>query len=248
MDALGAFELVFAALVLVVAYAVRGTAGFGGQAVAVPLLALVLPLPVMVSAVVVLTALASLGHWLRDWNRIEWREIARLLPWTAIGVLTGLYLLELVDVHVLTRAFGAFVILYACFALATATRPVRVPARYRGPGRAILSTLAGIAGAAFGAAAGPLYAMHFDSMRMEKNAFRVTITTILGIQALMRIAGYARLGFYDGTVVILIVAGLPLMVLGTRIGHWLAGRLDPHRFSLGISVLLLMSGTALLFK
>jgi hypothetical protein len=248
MEALGALELVFAAFVLVVAYAVRGTAGFGGQAVAVPLLALVLPLPVMVSAVVVLTALASLGHWLRDWARIEWREIARLLPWTAMGVLAGLYLLEQVDVRVLTRAFGVFVILYACFALATAARPVLISPRFRGPARAVLSALAGIAGAVFGAAAGPLYAMHFNSMRMEKNAFRVTITTILGIQALMRIAGYARLGFYDETVVILIVAGLPLMVLGTRIGHWLAGRLDPHRFSLGISVLLLVSGTALLFK
>ena len=248
MESLGALELAFAALVLVVAYAVRGTAGFGGQAVAVPLLALVLPLPVMVSAVVVLTALASLGHWLRDWGRIDWREIARLLPYTVLGILAGLYLLEQVDVRVLTRAFGGFVILYACFALATATRPVRVPARYRAPARAILAALAGTAGAAFGAAAGPLYAMHFNSMRMEKDAFRVTITTILGIQALLRIAGYARLGFYDGTVALLIVAGLPLMVVGTRLGHWLAGRLDQHRFSVGISVLLLVSGTALLFK
>ncbi|MNC85954.1 Sulfite exporter TauE/SafE [compost metagenome] len=165
-----------------------------------------------------------------------------------LGVLGGLYLLEQVDVRVLTRAFGVFVILYACFALATTARPVRVPARYLGPARAILSALAGVAGAAFGAAAGPLYAMHFNSMRMEKNAFRVTITTILGIQALMRIAGYARLGFYDETVAILIVAGLPLMILGTRIGHWLAGRLDQQRFSLGTGVLMLVSGTALLFK
>jgi uncharacterized protein len=248
MEALAAHELAFAAVVLVVAYAVRGTAGFGGQAVAVPLLALVLPLPVMVSAVVVLTALASMGHWLRDWVRIDWREIARLLPYTVMGVLAGLYLIDQVDVRVLTRAFGAFVILYACFALATATRPVRVPARYMGPSRAILAALAGAVGAAFGAAAGPLYAIHFSSMRMEKDAFRVTITTILGIQALLRIAGYAHLGFYDGTVAILIVAGFPLMVVGTRIGHWLAGRLDQHRFSVGISVLLFVSGTALLFK
>lgn len=248
MEALGPLELAFAAFVLVVAYAVRSTAGFGGQAVAVPLLALVLPLPVMVSAVVVLTALASLSHWLKDWGQVDWREIARLLPCTVLGVLGGLYLLEQVDVRVLTRAFGVFVILYACFALATTARPVRVPARYLGPARAILSALAGVAGAAFGAAAGPLYAMHFNSMRMEKNAFRVTITTILGIQALMRIAGYARLGFYDETVAILIVAGLPLMILGTRIGHWLAGRLDQQRFSLGTGVLMLVSGTALLFK
>ena len=247
MAGLGAFELAFAALVLLVAYAVRGTAGFGGQAVAVPLLALVLPLPVMVSAVVVLTALASFGNW-RDRGRIDWREIARLLPYTVAGVLAGLFLLDQVDIAVLTRAFGAFVLIYGCFALATAARPVQIAPRHLGLARAVLSLLAGAAGAAFGAAAGPLYAMHFTARRLEKDAFRVTITTILGIQAVMRIAGYARLGFYDETVFILIVAGLPLMFLGTRIGHWLAGRLDQHRFNMGIGVLLLVSGVALLFK
>jgi uncharacterized membrane protein YfcA len=247
MAELGPLELVFAAFVLVVAYAVRGTAGFGGQAVAVPLLALVLPLPVMVSAVVVLTALASFGNW-RDRGRIDWREIGRLLPYTIAGVLAGLILLDRVDVAILTRAFGVFVLLYGCFALATASRPVEIPPRYLGRARAVLSLLAGAAGAAFGAAAGPLYAMHFTARRLEKDAFRVTITTILGIQAVMRIAGYARLGFYDETVFILIIAGLPLMFIGTRIGHWLAGRLDQHRFNLGIGVLLLASGIALLLK
>lgn len=248
MGSLGTAELLFAALVLVVAYAVRSSAGFGGQVVAVPLLALVLPLPVMVSAVVVLTVLASFTHWARDWRRIDWREIARLLPYTLMGVFAGLYLLQEVDIRVLTRAFGAFVILYACFALATAARPVRIPPRWLALARVVLSALAGFAGAAFGAAAGPLYAMYFGSMRMEKDAFRITITTILTIQAFVRIAGYARLGFYDEEVFMLIAAGVPLVLLGSRLGTWVAGRLDEYRFNIGIGVLLLASGIALLFK
>ena len=248
MGSLGAGELVFAGLVLVVAYAVRSSAGFGGQVVAVPLLALVLPLPVMVSAVVVLTVLASFTHWARDWGHIAWREIARLLPYTLIGIFTGLYLLQEVEISLLTRAFGAFVILYACFALATAGRPVRIAPRWLAPARVVLSSLAGFAGAAFGAAAGPLYAMYFGSMRMEKDAFRITITTILTVQAFLRIAGYARLGFYTEDVFILIAAGLPLVLLGSWLGTWAAGRLDEYRFNLGIAVLLLVSGAALMLK
>jgi uncharacterized membrane protein YfcA len=247
MESLGIFELVFAALVLMVAYAVRGTAGFGGQALAVPLLALVLPLPVMVSAVVVLTVLASLGHS-RDRSKIAWREIARLMPYTLLGVGCGLLLLKEVDVRVLTRAFGAFVLLYAGFSLATAARPVRIAAAHLGLARAVLGTLAGAAGAAFGAAAGPLYAIYLGSLRLGKDAFRVTITAILTIQGLMRIVGYARLGFYDETVLALILAGLPLVVIGTRLGQWLSSRLDERRFGLVVNVLLLASGGALLFK
>jgi uncharacterized membrane protein YfcA len=248
VGALGPAELVFAALVLVVAYAVRSSAGFGGQVVAVPLLALVLPLPVMVSAVVVLTALASFPHWARDWRHIAWRELARLLPFTLVGIFAGLYLLQEVDLQLLTRAFGAFVILYACFALATAGRPPRIPRRWLALARVVLSSLAGFAGAAFGAAAGPLYAIYFGSTRIEKDAFRITITTILTIQAFLRIAGYARLGFYDQEVLVLIAAGVPLVLLGSWLGTWVAGRLDERRFNLGVAVLLLVSGTALLLK
>ncbi len=248
MGSLDAAELVFAALVLVIAYAVRSGAGFGGQVVAVPLLALVLPLPVMVSAVVVLTVLASFTHWARDWRHIEWREIARLLPYTLAGIFAGLYLLQEVELRALTRAFGVFVILYACFALATAARPLRIPPRWLALARVVLSLLAGFAGAAFGAAAGPLYAMYFGSMRIGKDAFRITITTILTIQAFLRIAGYARLGFYDQEVFVLIAAGVPLVLLGSWLGTWVAGRLDEYRFNLGIAVLLLASGIALLLK
>jgi uncharacterized protein len=248
MSSLGPAELVFAALVLVVAYAVRSSAGFGGQVVAVPLLALVLPLPVMVSAVVVLTVLASFTHWVRDWRHIDWREIVRLLPYTFAGIFAGLYLLQEVEIRVLTRAFGVFVILYGCFALATAARPPRIPPRWLALARVVMSSLAGFAGAAFGAAAGPLYAMYFGSMRMEKDAFRITITTILTIQAFLRIAGYARLGFYDQEVFVLIAGGVPLVLLGSRLGTWMAGRLDEYRFNVGVAVLLLASGTALLLK
>lgn len=42
MESLSVIDIAFAAFVVVLAYAVRGTAGFGGQAVAVPLLALIL--------------------------------------------------------------------------------------------------------------------------------------------------------------------------------------------------------------
>jgi len=241
-------ELTFAALVVVVAYAVRGGAGFGGQAIAVPLLALILPLQVVLSAIVVLTVLASIGHLRRDWSKIDWREIRLLLPYSVIGVIAGLFLLDRLDIHLLTRAFGVFVMLYACFALATASRPLRIPGRALYPVGAVLSTLAGATGAIFGAAAGPIYVIYFSARQLEKDAFRVTITAILQIQGCMRIAGYAHLGFFDYTTPILVAAGMPLMLLGSALGAWLAVGLDQRWFNVGISVLLLGCGAALLLK
>lgn len=248
MENLSALEIVFAALVVTVAFAVRGTAGFGGQAVAVPLLALVLPLPMVLSSVVVLAVLASTGQLLRERAKIDWREIRLLIPYSVLGVIAGLYLLKRLDMHVLTKAFGTFVILYACFALATAARPLRIPPRAVYPAGVVLSTLAGATGATFGAAAGPLYVIYFAARGLERDVFRATITTVLTVQGLLRMGGYVRLGFYDHATLVLVAAGLPLMLAGSIFGTWLSGRLNQRWFNLGIGALLLVSGTALLFK
>lgn len=248
MEIPGAFGLIFAALVVVGAYAVRSTAGFGGQAVAVPLLALVLPLQIVVPAIAVVTALASFEAWRRDWRNILWREILRLVPFTLTGVLLGLYLFNELDPRTLTRAFGVFVIVYACFTLVTASRSLPLPARYAYPLGAVLSVTSGVIGTVFGAAAGALYVIYFNALRVEKDAFRITITTILTFQAVFRVAGYAKLGFYNVTVALMILAFLPLMLVGTRVGTFVAGRIDQRVFNMGVSGLLLASGVALLFK
>ncbi|OGA21020.1 MAG: hypothetical protein A3I02_01115 [Betaproteobacteria bacterium RIFCSPLOWO2_02_FULL_67_26] len=248
MEMPGVPGLVFAALVVVAAYAVRSTAGFGAQAVAVPLLALVLPLHVVVPAITVVTALASVVAWRRDWRKIFWREILRLLPFTLMGVLIGLYLFKALDPQTLTRAFGIFIIVYGCVAFATASRSLPVPARFARLLGAVLGTASGLIATVFGAAAGPLYVIYLNTLRLEKDSFRVTITTILAFQSAFRVAGYAQLGFYNGTVALLIVAFLPLMLLGSRMGNAIAGRIDQHRFNLGVGVLLLASGVVLLLK
>ena len=246
METQAVLEIVFAALVLVVAYAVRGATGFGGQAIAVPLIALILPLQVVVPAVTVLTALSSFTYW-RDRHKIVWGEIARLLPFTLIGVLAGLYVFQQVDPRTLTKAFGIFVILYALFSLWGARESSGPPRHARLIGSA-LSTMSGALGAIFGAAAGPLYVIYFNLLRYEKEAFRATVTTILWFQAMARVVGYARLGFYDHAVLLLIVAGLPMMLIGARLGGFMAGRIEQQAFNRCVAALLLLSGVALLLK
>jgi hypothetical protein len=247
MDTQAVLEFVFIALVLVVAYAVRGTTGFGGQAIAVPLIALVLPLQAVVPAITALTALSSFTYWRRDRDKIDWREIARLLPFTLIGVLAGLYVFHKVSPATLTKAFGVFVILYALFSLRRAGTVAGPPRHARLIG-SVLSALSGALGAIFGAAAGPLYVIYFNLLRYEKEAFRATVTTILMFQALARIAGYAQLGFYDYTVMLLIVAGLPLMLVGAWVGGILGGRIDQVLFNRCVAALLFVSGVALILK
>lgn len=248
MDALAPAQLVFCALVLVLAFAVRGTAGFGGNAIAVPLLTLMLPIQSVVAVITVLTVVSSLGHWLKDWRRIVWAEILRAAPFTLIGVVTGLYLFQKLDAHTLTRVFGVFVMAYAVYAIATAGRITSPPRRFLWPLAVVLCTLAGLVGTLFGGAAGPIYVVYLSTLRLGKDSFRVTITTILMTQAAMRVTGYFSIGFYHADTLLMLAAALPLMLVGARLGGLIAGRVNQLMFNRIVGAVLLCSGVALLFK
>ena len=248
MEQLTTWQLGYCALVITLAFAVRGGAGFGGGAVAVPLLALVFPVQVTVPVVTVLNMLSSVGHGVASWRHIVWREIWRILPGSLLGVFIGLHLLTLIDPRPLAKALGVFVVLYALYVLVMAGREVKIKPRWMLAVAAVTSTVAGIVGSLFGGAAGPLYVIYLNAAQLSKDAFRVTITTVMLFQGLTRMAGYGALGLYDSNTLTLLLAALPTMVLGSWLGAGVIRRFDAALFNRAVGVVLLASGAALIFK
>lgn len=248
MESLSDWQLLFCASVVTVAFAVRGGTGFGGGAIAVPMLALVFPLQVTVPVVTVLNMLSSIGHGIADWRHIVWRAIWQVMPGSLIGIGIGLYMLGLFDPKPLGRALGVFVMFYALYVLMFAGREVHVPKRWLPVVAVLTSTTAGFVGALFGGAAGPIYVIYLNTLRMGRDAFRVTITSIMLFQGLTRLAGYAVLGLYDRHVLLLLAAALPMMLVGSWLGARLIRRVDPVWFNRSVGAVLLASGGALLIK
>ena len=246
MQDLAAWQLVYCALVIVGAFAVRGTAGFGGGAIAVPLMALALPVQLVIPVVAVLNLLASTGHAWRHPRDILWREVAFMVPFTVLGVAAGVYLLAELDARLLKKGLGLFVVAYAVFAFVTAERPLRAPPALLRPLGGVLSTAAGFLGALFGGAAGPLYAIYYANLDIARVTFRVTLTSTLLVQAGLRTTGYAGLGLYDRPTLMVLAVALPFMWLGGRLAERVAGRIAPHVFSRIVGAVLLVSGAALL--
>lgn len=248
MGSIEAWQMLFSAMVIIIAFAVRGGAGFGGGAVAVPLLSLVFPVQLTVPVVTVLNMLSSIGHGVADWRKIAWNQIARILPGSLLGVFLGIYLLSLIDPQPLARALGLFVILYAVYVLVIADRTPLIPHRWRLFAAGVTSVIAGIIGSLFGGAAGPLYVIYLNTAQLGKDAFRVTITTIMLFQGSTRIVGYASLGLYDAKVLKLLALAVPVMILGSWLGARVVRRLNQALFNRAIAGVLLVSGATLLFK
>lgn len=248
MASLSAFGFAFYVLVMICAFAVRSAAGFGAVLIAMPMLALVLPISTAVSVTTALTAMTSVHQVSRGWHRVAWRQFAIMAFYSAIGIALGFYFFNMLDEHAMRRSLGVFLILYSVYAFATAKGSPVLPTRWRRALAAGTGIAGGFLGTLFGAGVGPIYVIYFNTLYMEKEIFRVTMSTVVLLGGVARIAGYARLGLYEGSSVWLIAIGLPLVVVGSWVGDRVVRRLDPRMFSRLVGALVFLSGIALLAK
>ena len=206
-------EIVYCAVVVVLSFAIRGGIGFG--AAALPLVALVLPMKLVVPVFTVLGIFSSWSIVFKDSRHIVWRELLRLLPYTIFGASIGLYFYDAFDARTLAHGLGALVLAYGSITLWQSLR--RVP-ELKWPPRLTLpvaGTLAGIVGAMFGAMAGVFYAIYLDIQNLDKHKFRATVAATLLVLGFIRGGGYFAVGAYDHEALIATAVSLPLMFAGS---------------------------------
>src|ERR1044071_198501 len=116
IQSLSPFVIAYSCVVMAVAYSARGASGFGA-AVALPLLALVLPLQILVRAWTLIAAVAGTALLGADRNKVLWGEIGRLIPGTLIGVVLGLLIFTRLDADTLALWIGGVVLAYGRLSL-----------------------------------------------------------------------------------------------------------------------------------
>jgi uncharacterized membrane protein YfcA len=227
---------------------VRSAAGFGAGLIAVPMLAFVLPVPTAVSVATVLTMVTSAQQVGRDWSQIAWGQFFILTFYTAIGIGLGFYFISMLNEIAMRRGLGGFLIVYSIYALWTRGASPVLPTRWHGALAALAGISGGFFGALFGGGVGPIYMIYFNVVRMNKEVFRVTMSTIMLVSVAARITGYASFGFYGRSAMTLLALGLPLVFVGSWLGDRLALRLDPQTFGSLVGGLVLLSGLALILR
>ena len=235
-------SLLFPASVLFFAYLIRGVAGFGSALIAVPLLALTMPLTIVVPLVVFLDYVGSASQGINNRQSVQWNEILPLLPFTVIGVAVSLYVMDSVKPEMLSVALGGFIVLFAVYQLlpvklGKAKRTISVPSGFLG----------GFVGTLFGTG-GPFYVIYLNLRHLDKNSFRATFASIFLLDGALRLAGYAVKGFYTLEMLSYLAMAVPIAGLGLFLGGRIHTSMGRDAFVRLISALLLGSGTALLMK
>lgn len=243
IEALTPFQLAASATILAIAFFVRGIAGFGSGLIAVPLLAFVLPFSLVVPLMILLDFLASLSQGMSNRSDIRWKEILPVIPFSLIGVVIALQFLTQADALVLLKVLAVLIILYGLYSL-SGLRPKTGAARGWG---VLAGLLGGMIGTLFGTG-GPFYVSYLHTRGLDKAVFRATLATLFLLDGTGLLVGYAVVGRFTGEFLGLALLALPIMALFLYIGGHVHTRLTQAAFQRGISVLLIVSGGALLLK
>ena len=244
---LSPLETLWCATALMVGYGVRGVAGFGSGVVATPLLAFVLPMTMTAPLITLVGFLVSVRQAFRGWHEIRWKAVLSFAPGALVGVPLGLWMVKTADQALLTRFLGVYVVAYALYSLfgeRLLGRALSMPRWMVHP----ISVVGALISTLFGGLAGPLYVTYFDSLRLAKGAFRVTVSTTLLTLSIVRSTGYFVTGVFRADGLILVVVALLPVAIGTLAGEWVHDRIEQQAFRRGVGALLVLSGMGLLLR
>ena len=226
--------------VLFLATFIRSALGFGEALVAVPLLALTLPVQVAAPLAVLVSITVAVVVVIQDWRNVHLRSAGRLVLSTLFGIPLGLLMLKTVPESIVKRILGAFIIAFAIYSLAG-----RKPQLHSDRLAPLFGFAAGILGGAYGMN-GPPLVVYGVLRRWQPGQFRATLQGYFLVASIVGMVGYAITGLWTRTVSAYFLLSLPLALFAIFLGHAIHRRLSGARFAVCVNIGLALIGALLL--
>jgi uncharacterized membrane protein YfcA len=226
----GATFLVMA--VVFVATLIRSAFGFGEALIAVPLLALLIPVEVAAPLAVLVSITVAGVVLLQDWHHVRVGSAWRLVLATLPGIPLGLLLLTAAAEHVVKAVLAVVIIAFSAYSLAR-----RAPLELRDDRLAwLFGFAAGVLGGAYGMN-GPPLVIYGTLRRWSPGQFRATLQGYFLPASVVGMAGYWLAGLWVPAVTRYYLLSLP--VAGASI---VLGRVVNRRFRGGLFLLYVHAG------
>ncbi len=237
-------ETIFALLaVIFLATLVRSAFGFGEALIAVPSLALFLPVETAAPLAVLLSITVAVVVVARDWRKIHFHSAWRLIVATLLGTPVGLLLLLFAAENVVKTVLALVIISFSAYCLLR-----RTSVELRDDRMAwLFGFAAGILGGAYGMN-GPPVAIYGALRRWTAERFRATLQGYFLPASLSVLLGYALTGFWTPLVTHYYLLSLLPALAAILLGGWLNRRLKGDRFVLVVHAGLLVVGITLLIQ
>ena len=222
----------------------RSAFGFGESLIAVPLLAVWLPLDVAVPLSVMVSVAIAGVVVVQDWKKIHLRSAGGLILFTLVGIPIGLLLLTRMNEQVVKVILGLVIITFSIYLLLG-----RQPEELKKDNFGWLFScglLAGILGGAYGLN-GPPLVIYGAKRRWSAQHFRATLQGYFLIASIVGLAGFWFSGLLVPVLFHYFLLSIPVMLPAVFIGRFINHRLPVagffkyvYLFLLGIGVFLVV--------
>ncbi len=188
-------------LVVFLATLVRSTFGFGEGLIAVPLLALFIPIEIAAPVVVLLSITIASIVVAQDWHKVHLRSVGWLLGPTFVGIPLGIALLTSVHQHLVKAILAIVIVAFSGYFLLVKKPPELTKDSH--PWLLACGFLAGVLGGAYGMN-GPPLVIYGAMRRWSPQYFRATLQGYFLPASIVAMAGYWFAGLWVPVVIALL--------------------------------------------
>jgi len=227
----------WALLIVFLAAATSGLAGFGFSIISVPTLLIFYPPATVIALNKILTLGTTWVVLIGIWRCIWWWRLARLVPSAFLGLAGGIWVLRALDAQAIKLIVGVTVILFALLLLSGLIR--HLPEQpWMAP---VAGLVSGISSTATGMS-GPPLVLFFTVIGLPVPVFRATSVTYFLLIDLVGFPALLAQGLISRSDIVLSLLLAPAAVAGRWAGSWLVPHVTPVRFRRVVLVLLLGTG------
>ena len=213
--------------VVFVASVVRSAFGFGEALIAVPLLALFLPVQVATPLAVLISVVIAGVILVQDWRKVHLRSSGWLFVPTLAGIPLGIWMLHSAHQELVKAALGIVIVLFSGFFL-LGKRPPHLEhdshAWLLGCG-----FVAGVLGGAYGIN-GPALVVYGSMRRWSPQHFRATLQGYFLPASTIGMLGYGVSGLWTAQVTHYFLIALFAAIPAVFVGRWLNHRMRGEAF------------------
>jgi uncharacterized membrane protein YfcA len=241
---MGEAWLLFCVLaVIFLATVIRSAFGFGEALIAVPLLALLIPVEIAVPLAVLVSITVAVVVVIEDWHKVHLGSAWRLVVSTLFGIPLGLLLLTAVPESIVKAVLAVVIMAFSAYCLMRKT-----PLELKDDRLAwVFGFAAGILGGAYGMN-GPPLVVYGTLRRWSAEHFRATLQGYFLPASVIGMAGYWRAGLWVPAVTRYFLLSLPVVAASIVLGRMVNRRLAGGVFLRWVHIGLILIGMALLIQ
>ena len=230
-------------LVVFLATVIRSAFGFGEALIAVPLLALLVPVEIAAPVAVLVSITVALIAVVQDWRHVHVRSAGWLVLSTLAGIPLGLLLLKAVAEPLVKGGLAIVIIAFSLYSLLSSQHGELKNDRLAW----LFGFLAGVLGGAYGMN-GPPLVIYGSLRKWSPQHFRATLQGYFLPASVIGMGGYWVAGLWTPAVTRFYFLSLPGVLLATFLGRVINRGMNAQRFLFYVQAGLIVIGGVLLIQ